>query len=39
MKMENEIRAPRDGTISAVHVSEGDKVDQNAGLVTIGPAE
>ena len=39
MKMENEIRSPRDGQVVAVHVSEGDKVDQNADLVTIGPVE
>jgi len=39
MKMENEIRSPRDGKILTVHVSEGDKVDQNAELVTIGPVE
>jgi biotin carboxyl carrier protein len=39
MKMENEIRSPRDGRIVAVHVAEGDKVDQNADLVTIGPTE
>jgi biotin carboxyl carrier protein len=39
MKMENEIRSPRDGKVVAVHVSEGDKVDQNADLVTIGPVE
>ena len=39
MKMENEIRSPRDGKIAAVHVSEGDKVEQNADLVTIGPAD
>jgi biotin carboxyl carrier protein len=39
MKMENEIRSPRDGKIVAVHVAEGDKVDQNADLITIGPVE
>jgi biotin carboxyl carrier protein len=38
MKMENEIRSPREGKVTAVHVSEGDKVDQGAPLVTIGPA-
>ena len=39
MKMENEIRSPRDGRVVAIHVGEGDKVDQNADLVTIGPAD
>jgi biotin carboxyl carrier protein len=39
MKMENEIRSPRDGRIVAVHVAEGDKVEQNADLITIGPTE
>lgn len=39
MKMENEIRSPRDGRIAAIHVAEGDKVEQNADLVTIGPPE
>ena len=39
MKMENEIRSPRDGKIVEVHISEGDKVDQNADLITIGPVE
>jgi biotin carboxyl carrier protein len=38
MKMENEIRSPRDGKITAVHVGPGDKVEQGAPLVTIGPA-
>ena len=38
MKMENEIRSPREGKIIAVHVSPGDKVEQGAPLVTIGPA-
>jgi biotin carboxyl carrier protein len=39
MKMENEIRSPRDGRVVAVHVAEGDKVEQNADLITIGPLE
>ena len=39
MKMENEIRSPRDGKVLTLHVSEGDKVDQNAELVTIGTLE
>ena len=38
MKMENEIRSPREGKVTALHVSQGDKVEQGAPLVTIGPA-
>ena len=38
MKMENEIRSPREGKVIAVHVAPGDKVEQGAPLVTIGPA-
>ena len=32
MKMENEINAPKDGTITAVHVSKGSKVEQGTPL-------
>lgn len=39
MKMENEIRSPRDGRIVAIHVGQGDKVEQHAELVTIGPPD
>ena len=35
MKMENELRAPRDGTVAAVRVSEGMSVDANAVLVVV----
>jgi pyruvate carboxylase subunit B len=35
MKMQNEFKAPRDGTVHAVRVAPGDKVDQNAILLTI----
>lgn len=35
MKMENEIPAPIAGTIKAVHVKAGDKVDMNALLIEI----
>lgn len=35
MKMENEIRAERDGTIAQVHVQEGSSVDAGAPLVVI----
>ncbi|NLE49790.1 MAG: biotin/lipoyl-binding protein [Chloroflexi bacterium] len=35
MKMENELKAPRDGTIHRVSVRAGDSVEQNKVLVTI----
>jgi biotin carboxyl carrier protein len=35
MKMENELRAPRDGTVAAVRVSEGMSVDGRAVLVVV----
>ena len=35
MKMENELKAPRDGTIAHVHVAPGDSVEQNKALITI----
>ena len=35
MKMENELRAPRDGIVTAVRVSEGASVEANAVLVVI----
>jgi biotin carboxyl carrier protein len=35
MKMQNEFKAPRDGTVHAIRVAPGDKVDQNAILLTI----
>jgi biotin carboxyl carrier protein len=35
MKMENELRASRDGTIAEIHVSEGMSVDAGALLVVI----
>lgn len=36
MKMENEIKADRDGTITAVFVNKGDSVDSGSALVSIG---
>lgn len=36
MKMENEILAESDGTVTAVHVSKGDSVLEDAKIVTIG---
>lgn len=35
MKMENEIVAPNDGTVTAVHVQAGASVDSGAPLLTI----
>jgi len=35
MKMENELRAPREGTVAAVRVSEGMSVDANTVLVVV----
>ncbi len=36
MKMENDILAEFDGTVTAVHVSKGDSVLEDAKIVTIG---
>ncbi len=35
MKMENELRAARDGTVAAIHVKEGASVDAGAPLIDI----
>ncbi len=35
MKMQNEFKTPRDGKVHAVRVSKGDRVEQNAIMVTI----
>ena len=35
MKMENEIPAPKDGTITAIHVAKGDSILEGAPVVTI----
>jgi biotin carboxyl carrier protein len=35
MKMENEIKAPREGTVAHVYVGKGDRVEQNKVLITI----
>ncbi|MDX1689121.1 MAG: biotin/lipoyl-containing protein [Candidatus Promineifilaceae bacterium] len=39
MKMENELRAGRDGQVARVFVQTGDSVDKNQELVTIGDPE
>jgi biotin carboxyl carrier protein len=36
MKMENEIRAPRDGVVKAVRVAPGQAVEQGQVLAVIG---
>jgi biotin carboxyl carrier protein len=35
MKMENEIRAPRDGRVKTLHVAAGDAVDKGARLASL----
>lgn len=35
MKMQNELKAPKDGTVSRLQVSPGDSVDQNQILLTL----
>ncbi len=35
MKMENEIQAPKDGKVTAIHVSKGDSILEGANIVTI----
>jgi biotin carboxyl carrier protein len=35
MKMENEIKAPRAGTVGRVYISAGDRVEQNKVMITI----
>jgi len=40
MKMQNELKSPRDGVVQKVNVGPGQSVEQNKVLVTIGePAE
>lgn len=38
MKMENELRAGRDGVVTRVHVNTGDSVEKNQELVAVGDA-
>ncbi|MBO7069957.1 MAG: acetyl-CoA carboxylase biotin carboxyl carrier protein subunit, partial [Bacteroidales bacterium] len=35
MKMENEISAPKDGTITAIHVHKGDSILEGAPIVSL----
>jgi biotin carboxyl carrier protein len=35
MKMENQLKAPRDGTVSHIHVTPGERVEQNRLLLTL----
>lgn len=35
MKMENELKAPKDGTVEKIHAEEGDTVESGSPLVTI----
>jgi biotin carboxyl carrier protein len=35
MKMENELKAPRDGIVARIHVKQGDGVEQNKALITM----
>ncbi|MFR8531592.1 MAG: biotin/lipoyl-containing protein, partial [Anaeromassilibacillus sp.] len=35
MKMENEIMAPHDATVAAVHVNKGDSVESGTALVSL----
>ena len=39
MKMENELRAEIAGTVAKVHVKVDDRVEGNADLITLTPAE
>ena len=39
MKMQNELRAPRDGVMARVAVTTGEGVDQNQVLVVLAPTQ
>ena len=39
MKMENEIKAPHDGVVSAINVTEGETVQTGAVLAVVDAAE
>lgn len=36
MKMENELKSPKDGVIDAIHIEQGATVEKNQSLITIG---
>ncbi len=36
MKMQNELKAPREGVVQAIHVSDGQTVEKNTLLIVIG---
>ena len=35
MKMQNELRAPKDGTVTRIRVSQGDTVEQKTTLLSV----
>ena len=37
MKMEHSIRAPADGTVTAIHCKPGERVSEGVALVELGP--
>jgi pyruvate carboxylase subunit B len=39
MKMENELKAPSGGVVSAIHVADGDAVDKEALLIEVEAVE
>jgi biotin carboxyl carrier protein len=39
MKMQNEIAAPAEGVVEAVHVAEGQAIESGARLVTLAAVE
>lgn len=39
MKMQNELKAPRDGIIQEIHCKHGSSVEKNALLIVVGEAE
>jgi len=36
MKMENSIEATQDGTVTAVHVTKGDSIQEGTAIISIG---
>ncbi len=35
MKMQNELKAPKDGKVSRIHIAEGDSVEQRQAMVNL----